>query len=150
MSIVKITVNWRLRLYSIGDTNQRARCCGGHYWQENEEALREKPVPVSFQPPWIPHGLAQDWTLGLNPGLISPYPSHHSASSVCLRACVKCTCDCDEKCVYKLCVGSCSWNGNITWSARMRAHTHTHTHMHLWMQSCQAYVSFTECSYGWT
>jgi hypothetical protein len=146
MPIVKITVNWWLRLYSIDDINQRAWCSGGHYRQENEEALREKPVQVSFQPPWIPHGLAQDWILGLNPGLISQHPSHHFASSVCLRAYVKCTCDCNEKCVYMLCIGSCSWNGNITWSARTR----THTCMHSWMQNCQAYVSFTECPYGWT
>jgi hypothetical protein len=87
-----------------------------------------------------------DWlriTPGLNPGLISPYPSHHSASSVCLRACVQFTCDCDEKCVCKLWVGSCSWNGNITWSV------HAHTHMHALMNAELPSICFIYRMFIW-
>jgi hypothetical protein len=31
-------------------------------WQEKSEVLGEKPVPVPFRPPQIPHGLTRDRT----------------------------------------------------------------------------------------
>jgi len=89
---------------------------------------------------FIHHESHMDWlriTLGSNPGLISPYPSHQSASSVCLGACVQFTCDCDEKCVYK------QWEGSCSHEVCTHTHTHTHACMHSWTHSCQAYVSFT-------
>jgi hypothetical protein len=35
---------------------------GGMILAEENEELREKPVPVPLCPPWIPHGLTGSWT----------------------------------------------------------------------------------------